>query len=119
MFVGMGSSVVCLVALILFQKLRGLLVLAASSLACNSTVALRFIFLSGQSLAFSLCPPEVIQCYGTVRVFCTHLAKCLTSFFLRLHSALNQGFWERVLLCVYWGSVSHLNMSELWSGIGL
>ena len=69
MFVGMGSSVVCLAALILFQKLRGLLVLAASSLACNSAVALRFIFLSGQSLAFSLCPPEVIQCYGTVRVF--------------------------------------------------
>ena len=41
----MGSSVVCLVALILFQKLRGLLVFAASSLACNSAVALRFFCL--------------------------------------------------------------------------
>lgn len=69
MFIGMSSSVVCLAALILFQKFRGLLVFAASSLACNPAVALRFVFFkSGQSLVFSFCPPEVIQCYGTVRV---------------------------------------------------
>ena len=42
MFIGIGSFVVCSAALILFQKPRGLLVFAASSLACNPAVALRF-----------------------------------------------------------------------------
>ena len=54
MFVGIGSSVVCLAALILFQKLRGLLVLATSSLACNSAVALRFLFVWSEPCILSL-----------------------------------------------------------------
>lgn len=76
MFIGMSSSVVCLAALILFQKFRGLLVFAASSLACNPAVALRFFF----SLVRALYSLFALQKLFSVMVqsgcFCTHLAKC-------------------------------------------
>ena len=117
MFIGMGSSVVWLEALILFQKLRGLLIFAASSLACSSAIALRFFVRSGSctlSLLSSSC--LVLQCSQDV-IACVWLrAWPLSSCFYILHRTRN--FSERVLLCVYSVSVSRLNMGELWSGVG-
>ena len=61
MFIGMGSSEVCSVALILLQKIWGLLVFKASSLACNSAIILTTIGRLSNSRHAAIKPTKSVQ----------------------------------------------------------
>ena len=116
MFIGTGSSVVCLEALILFRKLCGLLIFVASSLACSSAVALCFF-----CLVRALYSLFTLQKLFSARVqsgcFCICLAKSLTSFFLFLHYASNQEFLGKGFdLCVLgFGFTFEHEQTVVWS----
>ena len=94
MFIGMSSSVVCLAALILFQKFRGLLVFAASSLACNPAVALRFFLVWSEPCILSLPSRSYSVLWYSQGAF-AHIwlnAKPLFSCVCILHRT--KGFWQ-------------------------